>query len=121
MTRKAGSKNLSKSSRKRKSSASRKDTAFGRHLIAGLKEVVAHVRGEKVLQGYEICVPAAIDVAGIRHAVGMTQRQFADSFGLDVTAVHAWEQKRRQPDRAARVLLTIIEREPDAVLRALKV
>ena len=36
-----------------------------------------------------------------------------------VTALHAWEQGRRRPDRAARVLLAVIAREPEAVLRAL--
>ena len=30
-----------------------------------------------------------------------------------------WEQGRRVPDRAARVLLTVIDREPEAVVRAL--
>ena len=41
------------------------------------------------------------------------------SFGLDVRAVQEWEQGRRVPDRAARVLLTVIDREPEAVVRAL--
>ena len=30
-----------------------------------------------------------------------------------------WEQNRRQPDGAARVLLMVIDKEPDAVTRAL--
>jgi len=35
------------------------------------------------------------------------------------TALHAWEQGRRRPDRAARVLLAVIAKEPQAVLRAI--
>ena len=50
---------------------------------------------------------------------GLSQRRFAQRFGLDVTAVHAWEQGRRHPDRAARILLAVIAREPEAVRRAL--
>ena len=36
-----------------------------------------------------------------------------------VRAVQEWEQGRRVPDRAARVLLTVIDRDPEAVVRAL--
>ena len=39
--------------------------------------------------------------------------------GLDVRAVQEWEQGRRVPDRAARVLLTVIDRDPESVVRAL--
>ena len=47
------------------------------------------------------------------------QKKFADRFGLDVRAVQVWEQGRRVPDRAARVLLTVIDRDPESVVRAL--
>jgi len=40
-------------------------------------------------------------------------------FGFDVLAMQDWEQSRRQPERAARVLLTIIAHEPKAANRAL--
>jgi putative transcriptional regulator len=63
--------------------------------------------------------PRRVDVAALRKRLKMSQAAFAARFGLDVSAVHAWEQGRRQPDRAARVLLTVIDREPAAVLRAL--
>jgi putative transcriptional regulator len=36
-----------------------------------------------------------------------------------VTAIHAWEQGRRRPDRTARILLAVIAKEPAAVRRAL--
>jgi putative transcriptional regulator len=49
----------------------------------------------------------------------LSRQRFADRFGLDVRAVQEWEQGRRVPDRAARVLLTVIGRDPEAVVRAL--
>jgi putative transcriptional regulator len=49
----------------------------------------------------------------------LSQSGFARAFGLDVTAIHAWEQGRRRPDRTARILLAIIANEPAAVRRAL--
>jgi putative transcriptional regulator len=96
-----------------------KGSALGRRLISSLKEALAHSRGELVLPSYTVMVPDHVDVAKLRRRLGLSQTAFARSFGLDVTALHAWEQGRRRPDRAARVLLAVIAREPQAVLRAL--
>jgi putative transcriptional regulator len=49
----------------------------------------------------------------------LSQRQFAASFGFGLDAVQNWEQGRRRPEGAARAFLKVIEREPDAVRRAL--
>ncbi len=54
-----------------------------------------------------------------RKRMKLSRQGFADRFGLDARAVQDWEQGRRLPDRAASVLLTVIESEPDAVDRAL--
>jgi putative transcriptional regulator len=48
-----------------------------------------------------------------------TREAFAMHFGLQLGTVRDWEQHKRKPDGAARVLLTVIEREPEAVTRAL--
>jgi putative transcriptional regulator len=92
---------------------------LGRRLVAGLNEALAHARGEIELPSYTVTVPEQIDVAGLRRQLGLSQTAFARAFGLDVTALHAWEQGRRRPDRAARILLAVIAKEPEAVLRAL--
>jgi putative transcriptional regulator len=94
-------------------------SALGRRLMAGLNDALAHARGDLVLPSYTITVPETVDVAKLRHRLGLSQAAFARTFGLDVTALHAWEQGRRRPDRAARVLLAVIAKEPQAVLRAL--
>jgi putative transcriptional regulator len=82
---------------------------------------LAHLRGElhPPLHEYTIEVPEAVDVADIRGSLALSQAAFARKFGLDVTAVQAWEQGRRRPDRTARILLAVIAKEPEAVLRAL--
>lgn len=94
-------------------------SALGRSLVAAARQALAHARGEIELPSYEIRVPDEIDVAALRRRLGLSQRRFAKTFGLDVFAVHSWEQGRRHPDRAARVLLRVIDREPAAVKRAL--
>ncbi len=97
----------------------RKTSPLGRRLVAGLNDALAHARGELQLPSYTVTVPENVDVATLRRGLGLSQAAFARAFGLDVTALHAWEQGRRRPDRAARVLLAVIAREPEAVLRAL--
>lgn len=94
-------------------------SALGRRLITGLRQAVAHARGKLDLPEYAVTVPERVDIARVRKAMGLSQRAFARRFGLDVTAVHAWEQGRRRPDRAARILLAVIAKEPEAVRRAL--
>ncbi len=63
--------------------------------------------------------PPAIDVAKLRARLKMSQPVFAHKFGLSVGTLRDWEQGRRAPQGATRVLLSIIDREPKAVLRAL--
>jgi putative transcriptional regulator len=65
--------------------------------------------------------PASVDVRAVREKLHLSQSEFAARFGFTASAVRQWEQGRRQPHGPARVLLTIIDREPNAVRRALAV
>lgn len=95
-------------------------TALGRRIENAARDVAAHLRGERPeLLSYEAVVPETVDVAALRARLGLSQAAFARSFGLDLTAIQAWEQGRRRPDRAARILLAVIAHEPKAVLRTL--
>ena len=49
----------------------------------------------------------------------MTQHQFAKTFGIGYTALRHWEYGTRSPRGPARSLLTIIDKETEAALRAL--
>jgi putative transcriptional regulator len=60
------------------------------------------------------------EVRRLRRRLGMTQEAFAETFHLALGTVRDWEQGRSLPDGPSRVLLRVIEREPEAVLRALK-
>jgi putative transcriptional regulator len=64
--------------------------------------------------------PEKVDVRAIRERLRLSQSAFAARFGFTTAAVRQWEQGRRQPHGPARVLLTIIDREPNAVRRALE-
>jgi len=90
-------------------------TKFGQDLIRSANEAIAIAKGDAA----RTFTPTPIDVAAIRKRLGLSQQQFAASFGLSPALVRDWEQKRRNPDQAARTLLTVIAHNPEAVERAL--
>ena len=94
-------------------------TGLGREVGAALGEVLAHVRGETSLPCRIVDDPGAEHIVALRKRMKLSRQRFADRFGLDVRAVQEWEQGRRVPDRAARVLLSVIDRDPEAAVRAL--
>jgi putative transcriptional regulator len=59
--------------------------------------------------------PSAVDVRTIRAHTGLSQPNFAKRFGFSVSAIREWEQGRRQPEAAARVLLLVIASRPEIV------
>ncbi len=96
-----------------------KRTKVGREVEDALGEVLAHVRGEVDLPCRIVDDPSAERILALRKRMKLSRQKFANRFGLDARAVQDWEQGRRLPDRAARVLLTVIEHDPKAVERAL--
>lgn len=56
----------------------------------------------------------------IRRRLGLTQEQFAQQFGFSVGAVRDWEQGIHQPEGAVKAYLTVIARNPQAVIQALE-
>ena len=83
----------------------------------GLAEAIAHAKGERVaVKEYR---PYQVDVAALRKRLDMTQEQFAARFGFSVATLRHWERGDRTPHGAALVLLNLIDRDPQAVIRAL--
>jgi putative transcriptional regulator len=58
-------------------------------------------------------------VKALRQRLGMTQVEFAEAFGLPISTLRDWEQRRCTPDAPARALLRAIEREPETMRRLL--
>ncbi len=57
-------------------------------------------------------------LAKTRARLGLSQSQFAELLGISVKTLHNWEQGRRKPTGAARVLLRVAAVHPEAVLEA---
>ncbi|MEW8660148.1 MAG: helix-turn-helix domain-containing protein [Candidatus Thiodiazotropha endolucinida] len=82
----------------------------------GLKDAAAHAKGEKskVLEH----APEALNVRAIREKTGMSQQRFCATFGISLGTLRHWEQGLRSPRGAARVLLKVVENNPQAVIKA---
>ena len=92
---------------------------LGKRLINAAKSAQAIAKGEADPKTYRVHVPSNLDVRAIRTKLKMSQNAFAARFGILPSTLRDWEQNRRRPDGAARVLLMVIDKEPDAVTRAL--
>lgn len=86
-------------------------------ILGGAHQALTSARGAR--EGFAAHVPEEVDVVAIRTRLGLSQGEFATRFGFKLDALQNWEQGRRRPDGAARAFLRVIEREPEAVLRAL--
>lgn len=86
-------------------------------LKQGLKEAVAIRRGE--LAPGRVTEISPPDARSVRAKVGLSQTEFAQLIGVKVATLRNWEQHRRHPTGPAAALLTIVEKEPEAALRAL--
>lgn len=92
----------------------------GKDVVAGLKEAIAHTRGELELSAREYEVPGPVDVRAIRARSGLSQSEFAREYGFSVRTLQEWESGGARPPSAARACLTVIDRNPNAVRAALQ-
>jgi putative transcriptional regulator len=91
----------------------------GKDVVHGLKEAAAQVRREISLREYEYDVPGPVDVKAIRAKSGLSQSQFAHRYGFSTRTLQDWELGRAQPPSAVRACLTVINRFPETVEKAL--
>ena len=58
-------------------------------------------------------------VQRVRRGSGLSQGAFAARYRIPLRTLQEWEQGRREPETTALAYLVVIEREPEAVARAL--
>jgi putative transcriptional regulator len=93
-----------------------KDPDF-QNLLHGIREAGAYLRGNK-RAAFRVDHIAPASVVAIRSKLRLSQREFFSAFGISPTTLRNWEQGRRQPSGAARVLLRVAAKHPKAVLEA---
>lgn len=83
-------------------------------LVSSIQEAGAIKRGE--LEPSRSFHVDSIDVKKIRESYDLSQNQFAHLLGISVKTLHNWEQGRREPVGAARVLLQVAALHPAELL-----
>ena len=89
------------------------------NLLQGIREAGAYLRGNKKIAARVDRIDPA-SVAAIRARLRLSQKAFSFAFGISPATLRNWEQGRRQPTGAARVLLRVAARHPQAVLEAVR-
>ena len=87
---------------------------FGKDLVQSLGEALAHAKGIGPAIVYQPLNP--VDV---RKRAKLTQPQMALLMGMSLSGYRKWEQGERNISGPAATLLRIMEKEPEAVRRAL--
>ena len=98
----------------------RTGSPLGKRMLESMKELQAHLRGEIKLSETVYHVPPETDVRALREKLGLSQSDFAALFGFNVRSLQDWEQGRRRPEIPIRAYLAVIQRDPKAVIRALR-
>ena len=88
-------------------------------IMTGIKEATEYLQGNKEGHKKHRVRVMDVDVRAVREKLGLTQDDFAKAFGVSAGTIRNWEQGRRKPEGPARVLLNVIRRNPEAVLRAI--
>lgn len=88
-------------------------------LALALEQVTLHSQGKRELKTTKV-VPPLVDVKSIRAKTGLSQKIFAESYGFSPAAIRNWEQGVRVPEGPARLLLTLIDKDPKHIKRELE-
>ena len=87
---------------------------FGDDLIRSLNEALAQAKGEGAAIVHTPVAPREV-----REQAKLTQAQMAPLMGMSLSGYRKWEQGTRRVSGPAATLLRVIQKEPEAVKRAL--
>ena len=83
----------------------------------GLTEAIDYSEGKQI--EVNVYKPEKVDVKEIRTDIGMTQAEFSSTFGISLGTLRHWERGDRKPHGPALVLLNLVKKEPDTILKVL--
>ncbi len=87
-------------------------------LMLSINQGIEHMRGiDNGCVLHHVKVPDEVDVKSIRKNLNMTQAAFSQTFGFPLSTLKNWESHTRTPEKSARILLTLIARNPEMVLK----
>ena len=91
----------------------------GKEIITGARQALAYLKGDKTKgRAYKVR-NRDIDVKAIRERLHMTQEVFSETFAIPVSTLKKWQTNNRVPEGPTKAYLTVIEKNPHAVKKAL--
>lgn len=88
-----------------------------KELLQGVRELGSALRGDKsAITRVDRIEPDSVAV--VRTKLKLSQAEFARMLGISVDTLQNWEQGRRQPSGAARVLIRVAAKHPEVILEA---
>lgn len=88
-------------------------------LLTSVQEAGKIMRGElQASRENEFDEP---DVKAIRERIGFSQSKFAALIGVSMRTIQNWEQGHRHPTGPAKVLLRLVQADPESVFRNLHI
>ena len=88
-----------------------------RNLYEELRDSLEEIRDRPETLRQHVFTP--LDISKVRRIFGMSQSQMALFLNVSARTLQNWEQGRREPTGAAQTLLRVMQKEPEAVKRAL--
>ncbi|MDP1859566.1 MAG: NadS family protein [Gemmatimonadaceae bacterium] len=89
--------------------------------VQQMKDIQAGRRKpSRVTRADDLLASDSPDVAALRAHFKLSQAKFAALLGISVDTLQNWEQRRRQPDGPAKVLLRVAAAHPDILLSVTK-
>lgn len=93
---------------------------IGNEIIQSMEDAVEYMRGKKTRAvTHKVKIPDNINVKSIRKSLKLTRLAFADRYGFSSRTLQHWEQGDRRPQGAARILLVLLQREPEIIEKIL--
>lgn len=80
----------------------------------------ADIAKHKAADDAETMVDAAKFARRVRRRLGFTQAEFAERIDVSLDTIRNWEQGKRSPTGAAKALLKVLNKAPEAALTALR-
>lgn len=79
------------------------------------QELLESIRSIKAGKGKRLPRLRTVDVGAVRQKLGYSQTEFAAYMGVNIRTLQEWEQGRRNPSGAARTLLLVADKHPEAI------
>lgn len=95
-----------------KKKPNKQEKSLGESIIESLQEIQGNPHSLKVLK-------AKINLKKLRKTLGLTQKEFAETYGFNLETLRKWEQGLYTPDQSVTSYLSCISKKPDTIKKIL--